>query len=847
MAGNNAHLFIKNIAIAIDFQAKLGFGSDNLPSRNREQHSNKLLQQFDNAEAALLRDREKRTLENIPVRSGSYWEFAGKAGYNLVSKSLEDLDKGVRLMNIKTEGDAPDTTVIKALVFVPEAQELMFRKKISAYKYKDTKKGQPRNAHLVTGIESLGLASILSLWTDEPALLPGDTPIWCELWLFRGISADEMDVIIREACELTDIPLSEQTLIFPERIIRLVRADRAQLAELIEICDFIAELRSLKETARFWLSESNTIQVEWVQELLKRTRFHFPVDIGVCILDTGVNNSHSLLAPVLQDSDRHAVEPAWRLNDHDGHGTLMGGISIYGQLQHLLESQEKPEINHRLSSVKILPPASENDPTLYGAITIQGISRAELAAPNRTQIYCMAVTTTEKIFRGRPTSYSAAIDQLAFGESATGKRLIIISAGNLRENADYANYPDSNITSSVEDPAQAWNALTIGAVTDKIILTDRAYKDYLPLAQLGQLSPYSTCSTTWERRKWPPKPDVVLEGGNILTAPNGDIIGTVDDYAILSTSNRPLDNQFDALCGTSAATAYGAWMAAKILSIYPAAWPETIRGLIIHSAEWTEAIRRQFQIDVTRKTDLAHLMRIVGYGIPNLAKAIQNSQSSFTLIAEETIRPFSIKDGRVVAKDMHFYRMPWPKEVLLALGALKVKFKITLSYFIEPAPGEVGWKDRYRYQSFGLRFEVNNPTDTEEEFKKRINRALREEDEEVETTSGSDRWLIGSNLRNLGSVHSDSWEATAAEISTCNFIAIYPVAGWWKERKPLERWRETARYSLLISLETSQQDIDLYSPIYALVSTPITIPVQSNASARTADIATDKRPPPAKP
>ena len=210
----------------------------------------------------------------------------------------------------------------------------------------------------------------------------------------------------------------------------------------------------------------------------------------------------------------------------------------------------------------------------------------------------------------------------------------------------------------------------------------------------------------------------------------------------------------------------------------------------------------------------------------NIAKAIQNKQSSFTLIAEEEIKPFSMNEtGRVITKDMHFYKLPWPKEVLLGLGETKVKFRITLSYFIEPAPGEIGWKDRYRYQSYGLRFEVNNPTETEEEFLKRINLALREEDEVVETESGSDRWKIGPNLRNLGSIHSDIWEATAAELSTCNFIAVYPVTGWWKDRKPLDRWQQKTRYSLLISLETPEQDIDIYNPIYTLVSTLIEVSV----------------------
>lgn len=32
--------------------------------------------------------------------------------------------------------------------------------------------------------------------------------------------------------------------------------------------------------------------------------------------------------------------------------------------------------------------------------------------------------------------------------------------------------------------------------------------------------------------------------------------------------------------------------------------------------------------------------------------------------------------------------------------------RVTLSYFVEPGPGEVGWEDKYRYLACGLRFDA---------------------------------------------------------------------------------------------------------------------------------------------
>jgi len=35
-------------------------------------------------------------------------------------------------------------------------------------------------------------------------------------------------------------------------------------------------------------------------------------------------------------------------------------------------------------------------------------------------------------------------------------------------------------------------------------------------------------------------------------------------------------------------------MAAQIMAEYPEIWPETVRALLIHSARWTEKMKKQF-------------------------------------------------------------------------------------------------------------------------------------------------------------------------------------------------------------------------------------------------------------
>ena len=124
------------------------------------------------------------------------------------------------------------------------------------------------------------------------------------------------------------------------------------------------------------------------------------------------------------------------------------------------------ELAHRLESVKILPDQGGNDPDLYGHITAEAISRAEITAPERPRAVCLAVTAEGNHWRGRPSSWSAKLDDLAYG-NGTDQRLIVISAGNIRDAIPAGDYINRNDVTPIESPAQAWNALTVGASTEK--------------------------------------------------------------------------------------------------------------------------------------------------------------------------------------------------------------------------------------------------------------------------------------------------------------------------------------------------------------------------------------------
>jgi Subtilase family len=545
-------------------------------------------------------------------------------------------------------------------------------------------------------------------------------------------------------------------------------------------------------------------------------------NVAVCILDSGVTQAHPLLALALDIADLHTINPAWGTADSAtqwcGHGTAMAGTVLYGDLVPVLTDGAAIVLTHRLESVKILPPngVANNEPDLYGAITAEAIARAEIQAPNRRRVIALAVTSESSI-RGKPSSWSSTIDQLCFDPD--NRRLLIVSAGNIRVDLMPADHLVRNDVESVEDPAHAWNALTVGAFTEKVDLTDPDLAGWTAIAPAGELSPRSRTSVTWERQ-WPVKPDVVFEGGNL--ASNGVLPGDpVDDLQLLTTHNRLNDRVFNTIGDTSAATALVARLAGSILATRPRLWPETVRALIVHSAEWTPPMRARINGCNGTKRNIHALVRRYGYGVPDLGRALMSAQNDLTLMVEDTLTPFN-KEGSapVKTRDMKVHQLPWPNDVLTQLGDAHVELRVTLSYFIEPNPGERGWTRRHRYASHGLRFAVKKATESLDDFRARVNDAARDEEEGEAAGGGAggDEWLLGPKYRDQGSIHSDFWSGTAADLAQRDAIGVFPVGGWWKEKPYLEKWDTEARYSLIVTIKAPGVEVDIYTSVEAKIA-----------------------------
>lgn len=842
---NRPHVVVAAPAAVESYRpASLGRDGGSPPSPgHRIAHSRRLSERLESAlDVAQNRRTSEREIEVEGTIDGIYVEFESFPGYELALQSLEPRTSRIHpelraVKDVTVEG----RVVQVATVFVPDQQVGGFLRKFEEYANENTPKGNPRNQQLVERIADLRLATLEAFWTEPAELFPPpDERAWWELWLRDRDGVEER---VSSFAEQTDVIIGPSRLIFSERRVMLVQATARQLSSAIGVIDDLAELRRPTVAAQPLADWSAADQSALVDDLANRIEPPEPGAPAVCLLDTGIDAIHPLIAPALAPADAQACSPLWGAADRHGHGTQMAGAALYRDLGHALLSFQPVRLARWLESVKILPNQGQNEEQLYAALTAQAVSLPEIARPARDRIFVTAVSAAGRrdadgSTLGQPTGWSAALDALAAGQAIdvssdgvvtllddeqTRARLFLVSAGNVRR-----PYEPDHLTRSdlepVEDPGQAWNAVTVGASTELQDLSAEVdFGGWRPLAPHGELSPFSRTSVGF-KSIWPHKPDVVFEGGNAAESPAGTTIDTPGSLGVLTTRSTALGGRLlTTMTGTSPATAAVGGIAADLQAGYPDFWPETLRALVVQSARWTP--RMVASTPDGRKRDHRDRVRRYGWGVPDRDRALRSADDAVTLIVQDTIHPFS--DGRM--REMHLHDLPWPSAVLAGLGDTQVQLRVALSYFVLPNPSRLGWKSRFRYASHGLRFDIRRATESRDEFRERLNLLARAEDEErTPPADDTGEWFLGPQERVRGSLHVDHWTGSAADLAQRATIAVFPVTGWWKELRARDRSDLGARYSLIVTIESPEVEVDLWTPVAVAAGTAVPIEVRTD-------------------
>lgn len=798
MTRNLPHFRLRDIGVVEPFGARGGGGdrhASNVP--NRVAHAQALLRALD----ALPRPAAIGA-------SGLYLEVDGRAGEALKADSLGS--SGITLLHYG-ESLAPGQQD-RATVFATERGLENLRKKVSDFEEADTPKGRPKNADLIQSISAISEAGLRALWRSPLEKFPATAAavIW-EVWL-EPDRAEEFATRVREL----GMVVGGERLYFPEDTVILVQATFEGLAAAIRRLTAVRALAMPSASAAFYDGLDAFEQADWVRDLQQRIFPRPRPDTGyITILDTGVGLAHPLIQPSLASADRHAANPAWSLDDTRGHGTEMAGLALYGDLAGPLQTLGPVMVDHRLESVKVVPDAGYNPHHLLGAVTRNAIDTVEAVGGPRRRTFMMASTTSDDTpHDGAPTSWSSEIDQLAAGTSGERavKRLMLISAGNTETSSfGTGNYLTKCEEHEIESPAQAWNAITVGAYTEKYFVADGIQ----PLAPFGDLSP-SSRTASWSST-WPIKPDVVLEGGNwAVYQPPPPMRHPA--LSLLTTSASYPRNSFRLTYDTSAATALAAKQVTELWSNYPDLWPETIRALYVSSARWTPQMLSHLPAIRQRKEDFAPLFRRYGYGVPDLQRAARSAGNALTLIIEDSIVPYklSAQTGGDVHNEMKVVTLPWPVQALRQLGNEQVTLRVSLSTFVSPNPAEAARGSKYRYASHNLRFKVNRAGENLDQFRARISALAEAVDGPINMED--DDWDFGRKRRDVGSLHIDQLTCRASDLARRRYIAVHPVAGWWKAKTLLREGLPSVRYALIIEIDAGNVDVDLYTEVRAAVA-----------------------------
>jgi len=544
------HFFLSNkIAEARGFSPQnQGFGGHSLPSKDRAAQASMVKEQYVAVVNKIVTHLEERERQGQPVANGIYVDLKMDKSFIPDSLGKQDSPKGATIMKVTDNGDENDVDVT---VYVKKDKKDWLKNKADDYSNKNTKKGKPYNEKLIAPINGVIATDIRTLYmsAEEFDTIPEEGSYIYELWMSH--SKENSQESIENTLHQLGIEKMSEPLLFDGVDVWLIKSTKQQLCTLPLSLGYIESIRPYHKPSI--LISSNPEKREWSELIKGEITYDKDAEVIVGILDSGVNNAHELLKPALPDERMDVAIGVLEATDKTDHGTGMAGLALLGDLTNIAYLRDTPvAVHHALSSVKIYEDGYDTPKEFYGAVIEEAIGKA---SDMGASIQCMAITD-ESAYNGIATSSSAALDESIYHQGLCD-RLVLVSAGNIQTpDVDHNNYIESCKANAVKSPAQAWNALTVGAYTEKTIVGDESYE---PLAAPGGISPYSCSSYPWNEKR--NKPEIVMEGGNV--AYHAMLKETPHDALSLVTTSNELKEPLEPFTATSAATGLAATFMAR--------------------------------------------------------------------------------------------------------------------------------------------------------------------------------------------------------------------------------------------------------------------------------------------
>ncbi|MEA5620331.1 S8 family peptidase [Cronbergia sp. UHCC 0137] len=542
----------------------------------------------------------------------------------------------------------------------------------------------------------------------------------------------------------------------------------------------------------------------------------------VCIIDSGIQEMHSLLKAAIDSPNSTSWVPGETGKTPDyvkngGHGTRVAGALLYPKK---IPRSGKEKAICWIQNARVLDADCYLPIQIFPPHLLENI--VEFYHNLKTRIFNHSITGQTPCLTRYMSAWASTIDNLTWHKDI----LVIVAAGNLpsvpypkkpitrlsiREHLS-ANrlYPDYLLENScrIANPAQSFQALTVGSIA----LNSYHIPPYSSIGQKDQPSAFS-CSGfgIWNTIK----PEVVEYGGDLVkdegTPLNILLHKDVAPELVRSTLYGGPAVGFDKV-GTSFAAPKVSHIAARLAAELPNESCLLYRALIVQSARWPEWT-------MADEVNKLHVVRQIGYGLPNVERAVGNTPNRITLM--------TAGERRIVAKQAHVYQVKLPEKLRSPGENFKILVEVTLSYKAQPRRTR---RNRRKYLSTWLDWDCSKKGEDTEKFLERI---LKEYDAPEDAEKGDDgfQWTLGKKSkkhgkidgvsRSAGTIQKDWTVVNSFELTDAFSIAVVGHEGWNNDPEA------SVPYSLVVSFEAIRTDISIYtSMVEAQIETEVKTEVE---------------------
>ena len=535
----------------------------------------------------------------------------------------------------------------------------------------------------------------------------------------------------------------------------------------------------------------------------------------VCVLDSGVNTNHPLLAPAIAESADFIGDTDGM--DLNGHGTAVAGVALYGDLEACNSTNYwHPELwifNGRILDENAEFDSSSIEKTLIEAVTY-------FVEEHQCRIFNLSLGNSNAPYDNRHIRGIAyVLDKLARDFNI----LFVVSAGNFSGSIDpdvprhswRDEFPEYLLAdeSIIIDPAPALNVLTVGSLA-----RHNATFDAQRYPEIGQLAPATENQPSPFTRHGPTikgaiKPELVAMGGNLASPirTGNELNAVMRGMGVLTCNSRFVGNTlFSEISGTSFAAPYITHLAGRLLNNYPKASANLLRALLVNHANMLSEIESSFPEDMKKSYRSANgrdaFRDIAGYGAVDEGELFRSSQNAVVLMAEEKIENNS----------HHFFELPLPDDFLRSQRASR-EIRVTLSYC--PAVRTT----RIDYVATKMSFRLVKDQSLES-VQRHFNHSTQDETKTRNDDATSNR-DISAELRGKGTVQSSTWRIKQPKPSEKWFVVITRQDRDWGEALSFEQ----EDYALVVTVTDRENE---EAQLYSQISQRIELKARERARAR---------------